>query len=88
MDVNDIFHVKLGIIIRLYEKLRTLFPFCVVVVIALSMGVATYPLPLLSFHPVSEEVGPTYVVVSAASSHRTHPDIVGEPRPALNVDVI
>jgi hypothetical protein len=88
MDVNDIFHVKLGMIIRLFEKLRTLFPFCVAVVIALSIGVATYPLPLLSFHPVSEFVGPTYVVVSAASSHRVHPGIVGAPRPEFDVETI
>jgi hypothetical protein len=37
-------------------------------------SVGLFPRPLLSFHPVRELVDPTYVVVSAASSHRTHPD--------------
>jgi hypothetical protein len=36
--------------------------------------VGLFPRPLLSFHPVREVVDPAYVVVSAASSHRTHPE--------------
>jgi hypothetical protein len=50
--------------------------------------VGLFPRPLLSFHPVSEVVGPIYVVVSAASSHRVHPGTVGAPSPELKVETI
>ena len=88
IEVNDIFHVKFGIIIRLFENSRIFNPFKVVVTTVLSMGVATKPLPLLSFHCVTDVPDFLIVDVSAASNHRTHPEIVGAPRPEFRVDTI
>jgi hypothetical protein len=45
----------------------------VLLILGIPVDVALFPCPLLSFHPVRRAVGPTYVVVSAASSHRVHP---------------
>jgi hypothetical protein len=61
----------------------------VVELIVPSIFVATYPLPDLSAHCVIPVVAfDVIVAVSAASSHRTHPGIVGAPSPELKVETI
>jgi hypothetical protein len=52
-------------------------------------GTALYPLPDLSAHCVIPVVAFDVMVdVSAASSHRLHPGIVGEPSPEFKVEII
>jgi hypothetical protein len=49
--------------------------------------VILFPLPDLSLHAVTEVV-PVIVDASAASSHRTHPGIVGAPSLEVKVEII
>jgi hypothetical protein len=52
-------------------------------------GIALYPFPDLSAHCVIPDVVfDVMVVVSAASSHKLHPGIVGEPSPEFKVEII
>ncbi len=52
-------------------------------------GIALYPFPDLSAHCVIPVAAfDVMVVVSAASSHRLHPGIVGEPSPEFKVEII
>jgi len=49
--------------------------------------VILFPVPDLSLHAVTEVV-PVIVDASAASSHRTHPGIVGAPSLEVKVEII
>jgi len=61
----------------------------VVELIVPSIFVARYPLPDLSAHCVIPVVAFDVIVdVSAASSHRVHPGILGAPSPELKVETI
>jgi hypothetical protein len=74
---------------RLFSRLIAGRLLRVIELIVPSIFVATYPLPDLSAHCVIPVAAfDVMVVVSAASSHRLHPAIVGEPRPEFEVEII